>query len=71
MMDHDIVFAELTPEGVTKEHRIKHSAVMACPHLILVPEHYNEDQSCRCRDSSHHEMAEWGYTWSEREHLWL
>ena len=70
-MEHEIQFGTLTPSGVTNVRTIKQSDVMKCPHLMLVPEHYNADGSCRCRDSSHTEMEQWGYTWSEREHQWL
>jgi hypothetical protein len=30
----------------------------------MVPEHYRDDNSCRCDDESHTEMAEWGYKWN-------
>lgn len=47
-----------------KAFMMKQSDVLACPHVILSPEHYREeDGSCRCNDASHSEMEEWGYVW--------
>lgn len=42
---------------------LKQSAIAACPHVIFEPSHYRTDGSCRCTDSSHKEMGEWGYKW--------
>ena len=44
--------------------------VMDCPHLILVPEHYREDGTCRCDDHEHQIMADWGYTWNAGVQRW-
>ena len=42
---------------------IQQSSVRKCPHFVLTPEHYREDESCRCDDPNHTDMAEWGYVW--------
>lgn len=39
------------------------SSILACPHAIFEPSHYRIDGTCRCNDSSHKEMGEWGYKW--------
>jgi hypothetical protein len=44
---------------------LKQSSIRACPHVILVPEHYRADGRCRCDDSTHGVMKEWGYTWQD------
>ena len=48
----------------TNARIIPQSAIQACPHYIMVAEHYRADNSCRCDDPWHyHEMQAWGYTW--------
>ena len=42
---------------------IKQSSIGNCPHFIFGPEHYRADESCRCNDPDHTELAEWGYVW--------
>ena len=44
------------------------AAIQSCPHLIMDARHYRPDNTCRCDDASHREMAEWGYKW--RGGLW-
>jgi hypothetical protein len=39
------------------------AALANCPHFIFMPEHYREDNTCRCNDKAHKEMKEWGYKW--------
>ena len=39
------------------------SRIRKCPHFMFAPEHYREDETCRCNDPEHTEMADWGYTW--------
>lgn len=57
-------FSELQPDGtVTNVRVIKQSDMLACPHVIMVPEHYRDDGTCRCDDQGHTEMVTWGYTW--------
>lgn len=43
---------------------MRHSDVLACPHVILDLKHYRPDGSCRCDDPSEQRrmMAEWGYS---------
>ncbi len=43
---------------------IPQQALMECPHFIMTPEHYRDDDSCRCDDPTHLEMREWGYQWN-------
>ena len=63
--DHAIQFGTLQPDGtLTNQRTIKQSSIQACPFVIMVPEHYREDGSCKCDDPEHRKMmiAEWGYT---------
>lgn len=65
-MDDGIQFGTLHRDGtVTDKRTIKHSSIFACPHFIMVPEHYREDGTCRCDDPDHHEMQGWGYVWKD------
>jgi hypothetical protein len=58
-------FGTLHPDGnVTHERDIDQAKMQACPHFIMVSEHYRQDQTCRCDDPTHTEMAEWEYTWN-------
>lgn len=58
-------FGELNPDGTyTHTRTINQSSMAMCPHFIMVPEHYREDETCRCDDPNHKEMAKWGYTWN-------
>lgn len=64
-------FFDMDADGeVTHTRTIDQSSMLACPHFIISPEHYRKDESCRCDDRTHTEMAEWGYTWSEQEGRW-
>lgn len=68
---HKITFGTLTREGGLGNIRlISQSDIRRCPHVILVPEHYREDGSCKCNDPNAAEMAEWGYTWKEGAWRW-
>ena len=42
---------------------IQQSSIGKCPHFIFDPGHYRDNETCRCDDPSHLEMAEWGYAW--------
>jgi hypothetical protein len=44
---------------------VKHSDIGACPHHIMVPEHYQPSGACRCTDPEHTVMADWGYVWKK------
>ena len=43
---------------------IEQAYLLACPHCILMADHYRVDKSCRCDDPTHTLMAEWGYVWN-------
>jgi hypothetical protein len=61
-------FAKINPDGeITDEREIPQSAVLACPHFIIVAEHYRDDNTCRCDDPTHTEMRAAGYVWSGKE----
>lgn len=67
-----VCFGTLHPDGsVTNNRTIKKSAMQACPHFIMVPEHYSDDDTCRCDDAGHKEMKMWGYYWDEKSKQWL
>lgn len=51
--------------GEIVSRTISQQALLRCPHFILAPEHYREDETCRCTDPEHTEMEEWGYTWKD------
>ena len=63
-----VEFSEGKLEGGTFSVRhvrtIQQSSIGNCPHFIFDPGHYREDETCRCNDPSHTEMAEWGYAWN-------
>src|SRR5262245_17718038 len=62
--EHRVRFSTLQEDGSeTNVRMIRQSAMAACPHFIMVPEHYRTDESCRCDDPEHSEMAAWGYMW--------
>jgi hypothetical protein len=62
--EHRIQFGTLHPDGsFTDQRQIRQADIRACPHVIMMPEHYRDDGSCRCNDPEHTEMAEWGYAW--------
>ncbi len=42
---------------------LNQSNLLDCPFVILMPEHYRRDGSCRCNDPEHTDMADWGYFW--------
>lgn len=57
-------FVELDADGTVLSTRtIPRQAMLQCPHFIMVPEHYRDDNTCRCNDPGALEMKEWGYTW--------
>ncbi len=60
----DIHFSDMAPDGqVTRSRTISRSAILECPHVIMVADHYRADNTCRCDDPLHFEMIDWGYTW--------
>jgi len=63
-VNDSVRFSTLHPDGtVTGQRSIARTDIMACPHVIMVAEHYRPDGSCRCNDPDHADMAEWGYRW--------
>lgn len=65
-------FSTLHPDGTETNVRIiKQSDMLACPHCIMVPEHYRPDGSCKCNDPNETVMKEWGYKWSKKKGRWL
>jgi hypothetical protein len=65
---NDVQFSKgaINPDGslsITPVRTLKQSSMLKCPHCIMAPEHYRADESCRCDDPEHTEMAEWGYVW--------
>lgn len=44
--------------------QLKHSDILKCKFVIMVPEHYRKDGSCRCDEPEHRKMmiAEWDYS---------
>ena len=48
---------------ITDVRTLEQSSIKKCPHYIMVPEHYREDESCRCDEKDNTDMAEWGYEW--------
>ena len=49
--------------SIVKVRTLKQSSMLKCPHVIMMPGHYRDDESCRCDDENHTDMAEWGYFW--------
>lgn len=48
----------------TSRRLIKQTDIQRCPFVIMVPEHYREDGSCKCNDPAERERMklEWEYT---------
>jgi len=66
-----IEFGNLDPDGkYTHVRNLDRDTILACPHFIMLPEHYRSDGSCRCNDSEHTEMEDWGYEWNEDTERW-
>ena len=49
---------------------LSYAQIKACPHLILMPEHYNADGTCKCKERENKIMAEWGYVWDTDKQVW-
>ena len=67
----DFLEGKLREDGtllVKHTKSIEESSMRKCPHVIMVHEHYRNDESCRCDDPDHKEMSEWGYVWDGK--LW-
>lgn len=58
-------FAEIDESGVVSHVRtISQEAIGRCPFLIMVPEHYRPDESCKCNCPNERArmIREWDYT---------
>ena len=64
MENNRVTFGNLSPEGFTQTRVLDRESILACPHVIMMPNHYREDGSCRCDDPEHARMIDWGYTWN-------
>lgn len=63
--EHAVQFGTIDSDGhVYNVRLIKQSSIAACPHFIVVAEHYREDGSCKCNDPSDENMKTWGYNWN-------
>jgi hypothetical protein len=49
----------------TEVRDIPIEAIKACRHYVMTPEHYRDDNTCRCDDPDHAEMKSWGYRWRD------
>jgi len=58
-------FSTMDKDGTESNVRhIDQKDIVACPYVIMVPEHYRPDGSCKCNDPEEQAMMirEWGYT---------
>lgn len=64
-MSRDVIFNEMNIETGERRHvrTLSSDTIKECPHVIIMPEHYREDGSCKCDDPNDPHMAEWEYTW--------
>lgn len=67
-MSEDITFTKMHDDGhgnmtVTDERTLKRSDILACPFVIMMPEHYNADGSCKCYEAEeqYRMYHEWEY----------
>lgn len=67
-----VEFGELQPDGtVTHVRTITREQILACPHTIIVAEHYRRNGVCRCNDPYHSMMKTWGYRWNVDKKEWV
>ena len=75
MNDHKIRFGKLeVVNGIAVETNvrlIRQSDIGKCPHVILVPDHYYTNGSCKCSDPEYKIMLKWGYIWSSVKSQWI
>lgn len=72
MADDSITTGILHPDGTfTDEKKLSRDSIRACPHYILLGEHYRANGICRCNDVNHSEMKEWGYVWDVTTKMWV
>ena len=67
--DRAIIFETVNAETLqtVKVREIQQSAIMRCPFVIIVADHYREDGSCKCDDAGERAMmiSEWEYSESD------
>jgi hypothetical protein len=68
-------FSTVTPDGrgglVESNVRVlNQSDMVRCPHVIMMPDHYREDGTCKCNDPNEKVMREWGYRWDKKAKVW-
>ena len=64
-MNNNIQFGTLYEDGtLTNQRSLKQLSIGNCPFFIFLPEHYREDESCKCSNAEHRAMMikEWGYS---------
>lgn len=57
-------FSILNTDGTeTIQGQLDQSVMLKCPFCIMVFEHYNADESCKCYDPNYRRtvMKQWGY----------
>jgi hypothetical protein len=60
-----IQFGTLNPDGqITNAREIRREDIAKCRFVILIPDHYREDGTCKCNDREHRTMMirEWEYS---------
>lgn len=68
MSDDAVEFHEIVEDGgqvrVDLTTTIKRSSIAACPFVIMVPEHYQENGTCKCDCAVERArmVEEWDYT---------
>jgi hypothetical protein len=64
-------FGKLDKDGnYTRVCTLSQAAMMKCPHCIMVPEHYRDDDTCKCNDPNEVVMKKWGYRWNKKAKVW-
>ena len=63
-MNNTVTFGTWTPEGLVNVRIIKQADIAECPHLIMVPNHYRDNGTCKCDDPTEQAMMirDWGYS---------
>lgn len=69
MMD-EVEFYVANEDGGVKVRTLSQADIMACPHTIMVPEHFRDDGSCLCDDPEAKIMRQWGYRWNPMTGRW-
>jgi hypothetical protein len=50
--------------GNVRHRTLRQTSMLACPFVIMVAEHYNADESCKCSERTEQDrmIREWDYT---------